>query len=203
MNAIYAEESLIQKNFVAKVFLECYNKFNEISVLSEDFISEFQSVIENDGQSLLLDLTSVILVDSLVFDSDRREELKKSYIDNTSPNPTDLGNHKTANTDFINHYLMSSFLKSESLEPFKNYTLGFKLIKKTGNEYLYFKYYNFVLSELQKLIFTSDFAKTLKVESIKHKPINRNVKKNKLASIIDLFMKSFVKIYNRIIYRKS
>lgn len=61
MNAINTEENLMQNNFVAKVFLECYNKFNEISVLSEDYITEFQSVIENDGQSLLLDLTGNLL----------------------------------------------------------------------------------------------------------------------------------------------
>jgi len=202
MLSISIEESIKQKNFTAKVFLECYSKFREIDVLSEDYLQEFQTIVNNDGQSLLLDLTSVILLDSLVFDAGRREELRQSYISNSIPNPTNLGNHKNANTDFINHYLMTNFFLSESLEPFENYTLGFRLIKKTGNESLYFKYYNFALSTLQKLIFKPDFAEVIKAESIKHKPFNRNEKKNIFSSIIVLFMKSFSKIYNRIIYRK-
>ena len=97
---------------------------------------------------------------------------------------------------------MTIFLKSESLVPFENYTLGFRLIKKMGNETLYFKYYHFVLSELQKLIFTPDFAKILKVESTKHKPINRNVKKSRLKNMGDLFVKSIREVFNKIIYRR-
>lgn len=202
MHSISIEESIKQKNFTARVFLECYSKFREIDVLSEDYLQEFQTLVNNDGQSLLLDLTSVILVYSLVFDVDRREELSRSYLSNSLPNPTNLGNHKNANTDFINHYLMTNYFKSESLEPFENYTLGFRLVKKTGNELLYFKYYNFVLSTLQKLIFTTDFAESLKAESTKHKPFNRNEKKNKLVNIIDLFMKPIKQTLDKIIWRR-
>lgn len=201
MQSISIEESIKQKNFTARVFLECYSKFGEIDVLSEDYLTEFQTVVINDGQSLLLDLTSVILVYSLVFDVDRREELSQSYLSNSLPNPTNLGNHKNANTDFINHYLMTNFFKSELLEPFENYTLGFKLIKKTGNESLYFKYYNFVLSTLQKLIFTPDFAETIKAKSVKHKSINGNVKSARFKNMVDLFIKYIRDVYNKITYR--
>lgn len=202
MHSFSIEESIKQKNFTARVFLECYNKFREIEILSEDFLSEFQTVVNNDGQSLLLDLSSVILVDSLIFDSDRRDELRKSYFSNSIPNPINLGNHKNSNTDFINHYLMTNFFLSESFEPFENYTLGFRLIKKVGNESLYFKYYNFVLSTLQKLIFTTDFAESLKAESTTHTRLNRNEKKNKLLDTINLFIKAIRKAYDKFIHRR-
>ena len=64
---------------------------------------------------------------------------------------------------------------------------------------LYFKYYHFVLSVLQKVIFTHDFVKNLKIESTKHKSININVKKSRLKNMVELIVKSIREVFNKII----
>ncbi len=202
MNTISTEENLRQKNFVAKTFLACYNLFKEIDILGEDYISEFQFVVENDGQSLLLDLTSVILTESLIFDDERRIEVRSAYFDNSIPTIQNLANHKSANTDFINHHLMTNFFKSELLQSFDNYTLGFRFIKKHENEALYYKYYHFVLNELQKLIFMPDYAGILKTESINHKPIHKKVEKTSFKNMLDIWVKSIKHFLIKLIVRK-
>lgn len=178
MDSIGVEEDLKQKNFIAKVFLDCYNKFRKISVTSEDCLAEFQTVLINDGQSLLLDLTSVTLMDILTFDDAGREELRNSYFNNLQPSPTNLGKSQSVHTHFINYYLMTSFFENESLKPFNNYTLGFRLIKKIENQALYYRYYHFVLGELQKLIFVNNTAENLKEACLKHKSIKDDLERD-------------------------
>ena len=153
-----------QKQFIAKIFIDCYAIFIKVDNIESDSIRQFQTNIENDGQSLYLDLTSSILMYFFVYDKERCEEIRNAYENNLDPLPTELANYKSLADSFFNHYLMTQFFLSEGLIPHENYTLGYRQIKKAGNEDLYYKFYHYTLYELQQLIFNPN-----KVDEIKNK----------------------------------
>lgn len=193
------EETKKQKQLIAKIFNECYSKFILIEYTSVDSLLQLQTILEQGEKNTRLDLTCSILMYIFMYDTEKCEEIRNAYKNNLEPLPTELAKYKNINGGFPNHYLMTQFFLSEGLTPHENYSLGYRQIKKDGNEDLYYKFYHYVIYEFQELIFNPNKLAEVKEKLKNYIPFQPHAKLLSPIKNMDfeLFLQSYpnVKIY--------
>ena len=193
------DETNKQKQLIVKIFNECYSKFILIEYTSDNSLLQFQTILEQGEKNTRLDLTCSILLYFFMYDSERCEEIRNAYKNNLEPLPTELAKYKNIDGGFSNHYLMTQFFLSEGLTPHENFSLGYRQIKKDGNEDLYYKFYHYVIYELQQLIFNTNKLVEVKEKLKNYIPFQPHAKLlNPIKNMdFELFLQSYpnVKIY--------